>query len=274
MEFKDQIDNECGFHIKRRGSFCAPDEIVNKIKTVSKLDHISDKTVLNNLKKKYNCDTEICVLKQPEIKSIVGRENIDLIINEYFKPTGPRDNNKWLSNNDIDSVLFQMKKKYENKHFYHINFQMIDFEKMQTELATLNWPEKYKEGYRCFGTVLNTDVSTNNGKHWFALFASFQDSDEEFTVEYFNSSGELPMNQITEYMKKVKHMWQSHFTKPINDIIVTRIVNQFDGWNCGSYSLYYIISRLNGVPYSYFRTNHIGDDNMQLFRTYLFRDNN
>jgi hypothetical protein len=172
---------------------------------------------------------------------------------------------------DIDSVLSQIQKKYINKHFLHIPFQMIDFENMRTGLATLDWPTKYNEGFRTFGTVFNTDSSRGSGKHWFAIYGSFEDDSDDFIIEYFNSSGELPMKQITTWTAKVKVQWQSHFKKPINNVIVTRIVNQQDNWNCGSYSLYYIISRLSGVSYSYFKTKKIGDENMQEFRKFLFR---
>lgn len=271
MEFKKDIPDECGFHIKRNGAFCAPDNIIEKVKTLVPQNSTTDVVVLDNLKKKFNCDNEVCILNQNEVKTLIGVENVLKIINEYFKPDGPRDNNNWFSNSDIDNVLVQISKKYIDKHFLHISFQMIDFEKTQSALARLDWPKKYNEGYRSFGTVFNTDLSTGRGKHWFSIYASFEDDNNEFTIEYFNSSGELPMNQINVWMKRVKHEWQPFFKKPIRDIIATRIVNQQDEWNCGSYSLYYIISRLDGVPYTYFNNNPIGDENMQIFRQYLFR---
>jgi hypothetical protein len=270
MEFKSEIDNECAHHIKKKGEFCAPDAVVNKIKATIQ-DKSNYKNILSSLKNKYQCETEVCVLEKPEIKSIIGAD-VDSIILDNFKPKGPRNNNKWFSNYDIDDVLKQIQKKYTNKNFYHIPFTMIDFEKTGSELATLDWPKKYSEGYRCFGTVLNTDKHTGNGEHWFAIFASFQDDDEEFTIEYFNSSGELPMNEIVVWMKRVKHEWGPYFKEPILDICVTRIANQKDFWNCGSYSLYYNISRLDGIPHSYFKNNEIGDHNMQEFRKFLFRD--
>lgn len=275
MEFKNDIDNDCGFHVKMNGSFCAPDDIIVKLKeSIIPNKNIESDKLLNILKKKYDCETEICILDQPEVKNIIGRENIVNIINQYFKPDGPRESNKWFSNTDIDSVLQQIKQKYIDKNFLHINFQMIDFEKNQSELSILDWPTKYKEGFRSFGTVMNTDISTGRGQHWLAIYGSFQDTDTKFSVEYFNSSGDLPMNEINTWLIKIKHLWQPFFNKPIIDIVVTRIVNQLDGWNCGSYSLYYIISRLNGVPYQYFKSNYIGDANMQEFRKFLFRKEN
>ena len=265
MDFKDKLEDECGFHVNKDNGFCAPDEIVEKVKEITNTDALDD------LKDKYGCDTEVCVLSHPEIKYNIGDSKIGTIIEKYFKPIGPRNSNDWLSNVNIDEVLHQIQKQYTEKQFLHIKYQMIDFERTKSELATLNWPEKYKEGFRSFGAVLNTDQSTGRGKHWFAIYGSFEDGADVFTIEYFNSSGELPMNEVSSWMKKVKYEWQPAFHKPIKDVVVTRIVNQQDDWNCGPYSLYYIISRLDGVDHKHFQYNAIGDDNMQLFRKFLFR---
>jgi hypothetical protein len=264
MDFQKEIDNSCGHHIdKTPGESCLPDEIVEKIE--ENLDSIYI------MKEKYNCEDEICILNNPEVKKVLGHSMVTELIQNYYKPTGPRDNNDWFSNEDIDSVLGQIALKYKDRYFYHVPFQMIDFEKTNSELAQLDWPKKYDEGYRTFGTVFNTDTSRGRGEHWFSLYACFNDNLDEFTLEYFNSSGELPMDQISRWMKRVKYEWQPAFKKPIRDVVVTRIANQQDNWNCGSYSLYYIISRLDGIPHTHFKNNKIGDEKMQEFRKFLFR---
>lgn len=276
MDFKGDIDNECAHNIDNDADFCSPYMVVDKLKEIvlppSKVadSSIALSDVKNKLKKKLNCETEACIISHPEVRNKIG--SVDSIIREYFKPEGPRDNNEWFSNSDIDSVLSQVQKKHKDKHFLHIPFQMIDFEETGTDLARLDWPKKYNEGFRTFGTVFNTDYSYGRGKHWFAIYGSFEDNCDA-TIEYFNSSGEMPMKQITNWMHRVQSEWQPHYPKPINTIIATRIVNQQDNWNCGSYSLYYIMSRLSGTPYEYFKNTKIGDDNMQEFRKFLFRPN-
>ncbi len=274
MDFKDQIDNECAHNLDNNEIFCSPYIVVDKLKTILNTEELTDKNDLeeikDKLKNKLNCDTEACIISHPESQKVIG--NPFNILDEYFKPVGPRNSTKWFSNTDIDAILKQTKKKYLDRHFLHIPFQMIDFESTQSELATLDWPQKYKEGYRTFGTVFNTDTSYGMGKHWFSIYGSFEDTDENFTIEYFNSSGGLPMDQIVEWANKAIVRWQPSFTKPIKFIIVTRIMNQVDNHSCGSYSLYYIMSRLNGTPYSYFKHNKIGDENMHQFRKFLFRD--
>ncbi|MGL5934751.1 MAG: Ulp1 family isopeptidase [Cetobacterium sp.] len=272
MEFKSDIDNECAFHLEKKSAFCAPDDIVDKLK--EKFAKEDDDELLDTLKNKFNCDTEVCVLKQPEVASTIGYDKITPLIQDNFKPYGPRDTS-WFSNVNIDDVLDQMEKKYTNKDnkFLHIHYQMIDFEDQKTELAKLCWPDKYEEGYRCFGAVLNTDTSDRSGQHWMAIYGSFLDSDETFTIEYFNSSGSLPMKQISNWMNRIKHEWQPYFRndRKIETITSTRIVQQEDDHSCGAYSLYYIMSRLAGTPYKWFEHNRIGDENMHEFRKYLFR---
>jgi hypothetical protein len=283
MDFKSEIGEECGFHIEKTDDFCSPEEVVDKLKEefidkdfrkiFSKNDKNNKDKPLELLKDKFNCDTEVCILEQPEVKKVIGSDTVSELIVDRFKITGPRESEAWFSNIEIDGVLDQIQKKYIDRHFLHLPFQMIDFEKTDTALARLDWPAEYEKGYRCFGVVLNTDTSKGRGEHWFSIFGDFSDGAKEFTIEYFNSSGELPMNEVATWMKKVKHKWQPYFQNiaKIKDVCATRIINQKDGFSCGAYSLYYIISRLDGIPYQWFAKNAIGDNNMVEFRKYLFR---
>lgn len=148
---------------------------------------------------------------------------------------------------------------------------MRDFEKHNSELANVDFVKKYKEGVRCFGVVFNTDYSSGTGQHWFAVFGDF--SKEPFTLEYFNSSGDDPLPEITAWLKKTKHALNKQLNKTVNDVVVTKLINQEDRHSCGSYSIFYIISRLEGVSYKYFNKNKIGDDLMHEFRKNLFRHN-
>ncbi len=270
MEFKNEQTDECGFHVVKTEGFCASEQVVNKLKDL--VEPSENKNLLSALKTKYRCDDEICILKNNEVKKYVGADLIEKILKENFKPIGPKCSREWLSNFNIDDIQDQMKKKYDNRKFYHIPFQMRDFEKTGSELAVFDWPSKYREGFRTFGTVMNTDYSSGKGIHWFALFGDFSDNLDVFTIEYFNSSGELPIPEVNVWMKKFKH--SLNFQKPVKDVITSRIVHQKSSTECGLYSLYYIISRLHGVPWEWFGKNRVKDKVMYEFREYLFRDEN
>ena len=279
MEFKTELNNECAFNSDKNSGKerCSPDEIIIQLKKfVAEKKLGDDSKPIDVLKQKYNCDSESCVLSQSEIKSFINTKDLNIstseMMNKYFKPKGPRNSTEWLSNFDIDDVLRQVQQKFEEKYLSHIPFQMSDFAKTQTELAKFDWPKKYQNGARTFGVVINTDNSKGNGIHWFAMFGDFQDHNEVFTIEYFNSSGEPPLDEIMVWIKEAKHKWASSFDKPINDVMLDKIRHQSDDHSCGVYSLYYIISRLEGVPSKRFNESRIPDEVMHLFRKYLFRD--
>jgi hypothetical protein len=60
--------------------------------------------------------------------------------------------------------------------------------------------------------------------------------------------------------------------KKCNFVKVTDIQHQReDTANCGSYALFYIWKRLNGIPYTYFAENKIKDEHMEEFRKFLYR---
>jgi hypothetical protein len=266
---------ECAYHINANNGSCLDDNILSKISKFAQINKNIKETdpanIINKLKNIYNCSTEVCVLNNSEVQDLLGESVIKMQLDNRFKPEGPYNSTDWFSNNNIDNVLTQIEKKYKSKKFLHIFFQMRDFEKHNSELANVDFVKKYKEGVRCFGVVFNTDYSSGTGQHWFAVFGDF--SKEPFTLEYFNSSGDDPLPEITAWLKKTKHALNKQLNKTVNDVVVTKLINQEDRHSCGSYSIFYIISRLEGVSYKYFNKNKIGDDLMHEFRKNLFRHN-
>ena len=272
---KPEFKGECAFFIENN-DLCFSSEIKGKLKKI--VDNLtenkveSDKKAVDFLKKKFNCNNESCLLQKSEIKREIGDDVAKKELERRFKPSGPWDSTQWFSNFNIDEVLEQFTKKYKSNNFLHIPFQMRDFESIGTELATVDLSEKYKAGMGCFGVVLNTDKSTGRGQHWFCIFGDFRK--EPFTIEYFNSSGSAPLNEVQIWMKKTKNRLQKNLRKPINDIIVSRIRHQTDNHSCGSYSIYYILSRLENIPKEYFKSNRVCDKLMHKFRSSIFRKDN
>lgn len=267
--------SECAIHIN--GEHCTPKNIlIDMAKKTNIINESSNnyknqhdtKELIYKLKTTTNCSTELCVVEHFKEKSIFNNDLIDQIINSNFKIKGPKyDIKKWLSNEDIDNTLQQW--QISHKHFYPIPFQMRDFEKQNTELATLDFTNLVRNGYMCFGCVPNTDYSRGSGQHWFALFFDF--SKKPYTLEYFNSSGEHPLYEFDMWLDKTVESLRNRFnTENIDKIIVTRVQNQYDNSSCGCYSLYYIYSRLKNVPWMWFRQNRVPDEKMHEFRKFLF----
>lgn len=228
----------------------------------SKIFSIAEK---KKIKQETKCDTELCLVTSEPFKELKGPKCTDYILKTYFKPIGPADTTEWLDNVNIEEVLDQAHEKWPE--FLPLPFQMIDFADTNTELATIHIPTIAKS-YNTWGVVINTDKSHVNGGrggiHWFALFGDMRK--QPWTVEYFNSSGELPLPRIRDLFKKVAEQ-----DPDLKFVIASTFQQQHDGHSCGPYSLYYILSRLEGVPVSYFQKNTIGDKVMLKFRKFLFR---
>ena len=219
-----------------------------------------NKKVKDEIIKEVGCDNEICAAKKLNPK----------LVKEYFKIKGPANNDDLLSNFDIDDVLYGWSvSSFPN--FYHIYYQMIDFAKNKTELAKIDVAKMVAENkYNCLGVVLNTDVSTGAGKHWFCLFVDWRNK-PKVTVEYFNSSGNRPMREVQGWLIATnQYLKTAGFN---SEIIMNSLQHQRDSdTECGPYSLYYIWSRLHDVPYSLFNEKRIKDSEMLEFRKVLFRE--
>lgn len=271
---------ECAFHIKPdKHGICMEDDVANELikhaGNIKKLDVNNKKDAIEKLKKVYNCETESCLLENDEIINALGKDTVLEQLKTRFKPEGPYDSFDWFSNSNIDDVLEQVEEKYKDKHFLHIEFQMIDFESVGSKLARTDLAEEYRKGMKCFGVVFNTDYSSGRGQHWFSIFGDFNGEGTKkspLTIEYFNSSGDSPPSQILSWMKKTKDHINKELNMTVECLCDIKIVNQKDNHSCGSYALYFILSRLAGITYKHFIDNKIGDETMHKFRKmHLFR---
>jgi hypothetical protein len=262
--------SECAFHIHT--PVCTPKDYLREILKLTGSSHVKDENLLPALKEKLKCDTELCVIESDTAQEALTYLKQMEIIKSFFKPKGPDTPSAWLSNFEIDDVLDQIEKKYPS--FLHLNFHMRDFMNYEIpykNLKTLNFPEEMKDGKKTFGVIINTDTHTGNGIHWFAIFGDF--SREPYTIEYFNSSGEEPLPEIASWMGKTAGKWSAALKKDVIPVRVSSIMYQQDNYSCGTYSLYYIMSRLAGSELSDFVNNRtiIRDSTMHEFREYLYR---
>lgn len=266
---------ECAFNLtKSKGDICSPPEVIDKLcdlaKTYNKNTNTNNHTeCINVIKEKLKCDVESCIYKHQDVIKIFGHEEVQKLINIIFKPYGPWNSNSWFSNVHIDSVLAQIQKKFKKKYFLHIPFQMIDFKKTNSELGRLDIVSEYNNGTKFIGSVINTDSSGKSGQHWFAIFIDM--AKEPISIEYYNSAGGS-INEIDVFANDLKHTISKNLNKEseYHRVVDTRIQN--DNHSCGSYSLFYIISRLSGKSFKELE-NLVNDDLMHEVRKHLFRKN-
>lgn len=264
--------NECHFADDKK-PVCSPTNVINKMKTFiekkgTKVENNPVK-IVGTIKEMLDCKSESCVLKRPDFVEFAKSANLNDVLDQFFKPKGPATNFGLLSNFNIDDVLDQFEQRFKHRRFLHIPFQMRDFEKVGTQLATTDLAEKFKSSYDTFGVVLNTDYSTGGGIHWFCLFG--EKTNGKITLEYFNSSGYAPLTEVQVWLQKTKH----HITKtlqiPVDIVYSTGIKFQSDEHSCGVYCLAYIWLRLEAISPNWFKANNFGDSHMHKLRKNLFR---
>lgn len=240
-------------------------------------ENLSDIKVIDLLAENLEVKTEAEIWENKKFKEFVGLNKANNILKNIFKPKGPSNSVALLNNFNIDESLNQWSvnsEKLFGKKFYHIPFQMIDFMKVGSQLSKLNINELIKNEYDCFGVVLNTDVSTGGGKHWFCIYGDLRHkgtSEDPYVLEYFNSSGFPPMEQVIIWMNKVVHDLMKNYKKKcvIHKSANTRL--QYSMTECGIWSLMYIKSRLEDHPSDWFYHVNASDHDMIMLRKHLFR---
>lgn len=245
----------------------------------------NDEKIVKKIEEKLKCDTESCVLINKDfnnfIKQEVGNNNIiQYELNKNFKAKGPRNTTDLLSNYNIDETLIRWAREFTQ--FYPCPFSMIDFKVIKNEFCNINLTDimsgkgSYNdpiEGvkrrvFKTFACVLNTDVSTGRGKHWVCVFVDCRGNN--WSIEYFNSSGNPPHYDVNEWMETQRANLLKIHNKVVT-VTVTNIVHQRSNTECGMYVLYYIRSRLDGVPYTHFLSKRIDDKEVTKFRKHVFR---
>lgn len=241
------------------------------------LPSMSTPEMIETIKNMLNVKSESDIWKSGKFRNFVGSGIADKILRKKYKPQGPANSTALLDNNNIDSTLEQWSENSEKlfkKKFYHIPFQMIDFAKMRTELSNLDIFDLVQKGYTCFGVVFNTDVSTGRGKHWFCLYGDLDAAgtkDDPYKIEYFNSSGNAPMDQVSIWMEETCHNMLKDHNKYCEIVRSAPRRLQNSQTECGVWSLLYIRSRLEGHDPSWFYRVRANDVDMIETRKLLFR---
>lgn len=265
--------SHCAVDLYGKKSVCYTDSF-EKMKSFLKSRGVDSslENVLETMLEHLELQHEYEIYEHPEWRKYFGHKMSDKILKTEFIPEGPANSTDLLDNFNIDETLKQWEEKAEqefNKKVYHIPFQMIDFAKTKSELAYLDPLDLQESGYNAFMVILNTDVSTGPGKHWFALYGDLQP--DKIVLEYFNSSGFPPKIEITTWLEDTC----ADIKKRKMECEILNVANgrqlQYSRTECGVWSLVYILSRLlDHEPDWIFKTD-ANDVDMIKYRQRLFR---
>jgi hypothetical protein len=229
----------------------------------------SVKTLWTKLDEKLKnvCTHEYCWTKQKFIDSNEG-------IKESFRPEMPikwkENKNEWLNTLDIEAVMKQYEKKYND--FIFIGPVPIDFDHklhpgmcVIDELCNINLKRLLNNGKSKIGVIFNLDPHDKPGSHWVAMFADF---DKENKVYYFDSYGYKEPNEVTKLMNRLKQ--QGEELNKNTTLHVNNIRHQYKNSECGVYSMNFIIKMLGGDSFEKVTNHIIDDDNMEKNRSELY----
>jgi hypothetical protein len=292
--------SECSEFINTENNICSDKNVILALKdfVISQkpeekqdISEDNDTETVDKAKKILGCSSESCVVVNPIFKNYVINNNLlkksdlDKNLAVRFKPFGPRNSFELLSNVHIDETLQRWSISYP--FFYPCTFAMMDFDQTEEPFSKVslikiyegtedvhinNKVYKMQQPARCFGCVINTDISTGKGKHWVAIFVDMRSSYDPWTIEYFNSSGQKPPNPMMIWIKRTEDYLNKYRKNGgVISIRVTSIQHQTSKTECGLYALYYIRRRLDGTSYKYFQSTTVPDAVVTEFRKHLFR---
>lgn len=210
-----------------------------------------------------------------ESSSLTGVEK-EALAKTYLRPKRPSewasDPDQWLDSNNIADVMKQYEEAY--KDFKFLGVLSIDFaapdpynksngEKcLVNSICEMKLSDLKKSGINRLGAVINLDPHFKSGSHWVGLFIDLRANIKK--VYYFDSYGIKPPQQIAILMRSLT----------LQDPKLTLEYNarrfQYEGSECGMYSLYFIITMLDGGNFAELCHNPIPDKEMLNFRHWIF----
>lgn len=136
-------------------------------------------------------------------------EDLGLDPNTIFLPKKPlewSDNpNTWLSNSEIDRVMFQLQRVYP--FFLYISATPVDYDTIDENgdyvsemLAKINLNKILKNGKTSIGIIFNLDKHTMNGSHWVAAYVNLKKA----SIYYSDSVGNEPTEDMNRLFEKIK----------------------------------------------------------------------
>lgn len=207
----------------------------------------------------YCGNNETCWLDSVELGKQLKTMSPDAfrILNEFtLKPKGTKKKNGWLSTNEIDYVMQQYEELYPD--FVYIGCFPSDYYK----LAPNKFPTKVLDTHAKAAIVFNLDESHQAGSHWIAVFFD-KTLQGRRIVEYFDPTGDFPNKNLQMFLD------QPYFSDAV--IKISRKKHQRGDTECGVYSLFYILTRLEGESMEDLNRTRISDTEMNKFRGALFR---
>lgn len=223
---------------------------------------------------------EHCLLDKSTRMSAKQRSQLRM---EYLRPRRPKawdtDPDDWLDNFIIQDAMEQYQKACPWFRFlgvYPIDFSVRNpYEKdkvtcLNPEMCNVDLEKEYKKGTRAFGVIFNLDPHYKGGSHWVGLYCDIHDlhapasSGRQPWCAYFDSYGYDTPPYIARFMRYLYS--QNNRLK----LMYNARRFQYSTSECGMYSMYFIVSMMNGIQFAKFCKHSVPDSVMLKLRKYFF----
>ena len=193
-----------------------------------------------NKKLGHICTDQHCWIKQSFIRNMKNSSKNELE-KATFRPEGPEGKFEWLNTLNINDVMTQYENKYND--FKFLGAVPIDFDDLpRLGIKNLDLNKLIHSGKNKIGIIFNLDESYKSGSHWVAAYGDLQNG----LIYYYDSYG-LPCEQRNaKFMRRLANFCKNNLR--INNVIAThnKIRHQFEGSECGVYSINFILRLLRG----------------------------
>lgn len=215
------------------------------------------------------CNDETCWVEQNFVKATRNRE----LLNQTFRPKRPKSWEKnptiWLDSYDIMRVMKQYEDLYPN--FLFIGPIPRDCKiggGIQCALTDFDIRKAYKSGIRKIGIVYNTDYSHQPGSHWNCIFVDIDNRE----IDFYDSYAEKPLPEVARLMRRIRDDLQPLLGDGEMRIAHNHRRHQYDEYNCGMYSMFFLVKRLEGHSMSEIEKMKITTRKMQNLKKLWYRN--
>jgi hypothetical protein len=188
--------------------------------------------------------------------SPIHRYDLKAIKKNNFIPEMPkswhRNTKEWLSNYDIDNVMFQYSnsKKFRYKYIgtFSIDFALKDNlgNCLHSDFCNININESYlKRNIRYLGFITNLDKHDEPGSHWTSTFIILDSNLKSYGAYYYDSVSRQTPKMINDFLLNIKKQCDLIYPNKKFKIGYNKKQHQFQDTECGMFSIIYQLRWLN-----------------------------
>lgn len=188
--------------------------------------------------------------------SPIDKYNLKLIKKNNIIPEMPKSWHKnikeWLSNYDIDNVMFQ----YNNAKKYYYNYIgtfSIDFALkdnfgncIHSDFCNIDIKNNYiDKNIKYIGFITNLDKHDEPGSHWTSTFIILDSNLKSYGAYYYDSVSRKTPKLIHDFLLNIKNQCDKLNPKKKFKLTYNTKQHQFQNTECGMFSIIYQLRWLN-----------------------------